>query len=65
MKTAGVYDETRKACTLTAALDIEILISKVGYVDHMQNYVVGARTLAVEKEWIFEELLDDDGDIIP
>jgi len=54
VKTAGTYDSDRKSCKLTTAMDIEIMTSKVGYINHMQNYVVGARAKAIEKEWIFE-----------
>ena len=47
IKTAGTVDNARKTCALTSALEIEIITSKVGYVDHMQNYVVGVRLVPV------------------
>lgn len=57
LKTAGKYDAERKSCVFNAALDIEILTSRVGYQDHMQNYVVGARMTPITREWIFDDTL--------
>ena len=50
----GVYDESRQSCTLTTALEVEIMTSQVGYIDNMQKYVVGAKMTPVTSEWQFE-----------
>ena len=59
LKKAGTYDAERKACKLTAGLDVEIITSRVGYFDHMQNYVVGIRILPTERDWVFAESSPD------
>ena len=65
LKKAGTYDADRKSCKLNAALDVEIITSRVGYQDHMQNYVVGARVQAIERELVFDEVKLANGSIEP
>jgi len=54
---AGTTDASRQSCKLVSALEVEILTSQLGYIDSVQNYVVGARVKGIEKEWVF----DNDG----
>lgn len=61
LKAAGAYDADRKSCKMNAALDVEIITSRVGYQDHLQNYVVGARVKAIEREFVFDGTLKSDG----
>lgn len=51
----GVYDEFTETCTkITSSLEVEILTSKLGYQDHLQDYIVGAKITAVDSTWIFD-----------
>ena len=65
LKTAGTANDSNQSCEMATALDIEIMTSKVGYVGHTQNYVVGARAKPITKEWFFDDTLDGNGNEIP
>ena len=55
LEVAGVYDETKKSCKqFTSSLEVEILTSKVGFEDELQDYIVGAKVTAVEHDWIYD-----------
>ena len=54
LQEAGTKDDARQSCTLYAALEIEVLTSQVGYLDNLQNYIVGAKITPILKEWIFD-----------
>ena len=54
LQEAGTKDDARQSCSLYAALEVEVLTSQVGYLDNLQNYVVGAKLTPIKKEWIFE-----------
>ena len=50
----GTYDATKKACSVHNSLDIEVLTSQVGFMNNLQNYVVGARVKSVASEWTYQ-----------
>lgn len=51
----GYFDESRLSCTAILGLQVEIMTSKLGFEDSLQNYIVGARISGVEEDWVFDE----------
>jgi len=49
---AGEYDSFKKSCkNFASSFEIEILTSKVGLIDQLQDYIVGARVRTIEHDW--------------
>lgn len=50
----GTFNSEKKTCSVYNSLDIEVLTSQVGFMDNLQNYVVGARVKSVASEWVYQ-----------
>lgn len=50
---SGSIDDTRKSCNKTSSLTVEILYSKLGVLDDLQNYVVGAKMSTSFNTWFY------------
>eukprot|EP00347_Sterkiella_histriomuscorum_P008496 403344876 len=48
------FDDTTQTCHLQAGLELNILTSKLGFLEDPQNYVVGARLSGVYDTWKFQ-----------
>ena len=50
---SGTIDDARQSCYKTSSLTVEILFSKVGVLDDLQNYVVGAQISTSFSTWFY------------